>query len=239
MAASLRGKVAIVLGAGSDLGRATALLLAQSGASVFCADASAPLALRTARLVDAESSPFGHARVDPTRLLDLRRMFTECRRALGQADALVNCVEAVSRRPWPEGLSDADFGQVLNANLRSVVFATQFAVQDMAERGGAVVNVSSYEATHGMRHDPVYAASKAGVEAFTRSLAQLHAECRVRVMCVSSGPLDAPRSESAPPAWRAYLKSSSCVQPSTVAYAVCQLVATGKGGTVKVLPARG
>lgn len=236
MPPSLRGKVAIVVGAGSAVGRATALMLAQRDAAVFCVDPSAPSALQTADLA-RQSAPSGHSRAEPGKLADLRRAFAECRRTLGQPDIVVNCAGAAPRSAWPGEHPDVAFHEVVEANLRSAVLSTGLALSEMSSRGGSVVNVSFLGAPRGLPFDPVFAAAAAGVQAFTRSLAYLHQQ-GIRVMCVAAGPVDAPSSGPEPEGWREYLQAAPRTQPTSVAFAVCELVRVGKSGTVKELQPR-
>src|SRR3990170_7197476 len=166
MSDRLRGKVAIVTGAGSrgpglGNGKAAAILFAREGARVLCVDLDAARADETVGLIAAEAGEAVAFAADVTRAADCRRMVAAALERYGALDVLHNNVGMESRKDLLE-TSEEEWDRVLAVDLKSMFLATQAAVPPMLERGrGAVVCVSSVAALRGHGRT-AYAAAKAG-----------------------------------------------------------------------------
>ena len=169
----LADRVAVVTGAGGGIGAATARLFAQHGAQVVIADIDGQLAQQTA---DAITSSGGSALVIVTDVRDGDQVAALARTVLdrcGRVDVLVNNVGHWVRHPGPFVTTDPRlWDELYRVNLHHVFLVTRAFLPAMIEQhAGAIVNVSSVEGLRGYPEDPVYAAFKAAVIHFTRSLA--------------------------------------------------------------------
>ena len=177
--ASLEGKVALVTGASRGIGRAIALELGRAGAEVVVGyrtgrdEAEAVAAEIGGRAVESDVS-------DP----DSAKALVE---AAGDLDILVNNA-GLTRDGVLARMSDEDWRTVLDTNLSSVFYTCRAAARPMMKRrGGAIVNVSSIVGIHGNFGQTNYAASKAGIIGFTKSLARELGSRNVRANVVAPG----------------------------------------------------
>jgi 3-oxoacyl-[acyl-carrier protein] reductase len=177
--ASLEGKVALVTGGSRGIGRAIAVELGRAGAEVVVGyrtgreEAEAVAAGIGGRAVEADVSDPGSAKA----LVE----------AAGELDILVNNA-GVTRDGVLARMSDDDWRTVLDTNLSSVFYTCRAAARPMMKRrGGAIVNVSSIVGVHGNFGQTNYAASKAGIIGFTKSLARELGSRNVRANVVAPG----------------------------------------------------
>jgi NAD(P)-dependent dehydrogenase (short-subunit alcohol dehydrogenase family) len=199
----MRGKTAVVTGAGSGIGRATACRLAAEGARVACADRVAAGAQETATAItDAGGDAFA-LEIDVTDADGCARMIETTRRRFGAVTTLVNSAGiggSLTTEP-----TSADWRHVIDVNLTGTWLAAQAAHAALAESGhGSVTNIASIYGLTGGSRSPAYAASKGGVTNLTRQLALQWAPA-VRVNCVCPGHVDTPLTAPvmSDPAWRA------------------------------------
>jgi len=185
----LRGKVAAVTGATRGIGRAIALALAAEGADVLVhgRDAGAGRAVAAAieglgRRAAWHTADLGDAGAGAG-------VAAATRAAFGRLDVLVNNAGLFQRRPALE-LSEAEWDRILDVNLRGAFFCAQAAARAMRDQGGGgvIVNVASDAAwSGGINPCAHYAASKAGMVSFTRSLAKELAPFGIRVNAIAPG----------------------------------------------------
>ena len=227
---NIEGAVALVTGAGSGIGRATAQRLARDGATVAVNDIDEAGALETVRLVDREGGRAMSIVADVANDGDVRTMISEVRAASGRVDILVNnagVVEAgaTARVVFPD-LEPERWLRVLETNVRGVVLGTHHAIAAMRNSGGGVIiNISSMAGIGlGPHPAPVYAASKAAVVRFTAALAPLGRRLNIRVNCICPDWVETPmtqrtRAALSPDEWRA-MAPPLMTQPDEIAEAV-------------------
>ena len=195
----LSGKVALVTGGSSGLGRAIVHRLAAEGASVVVAgrdqersEAVAVEAAGIAARAGASAAAFATVLADVAVVADCERLFAEALARLGRLDILVNSAGIWIEKPIT-AMSEADYDLLMDVNLKGTYFMCRAAIRHMApRRSGVIVNIASDSGTHGEPGAAAYAASKAGVIMLTRTLAIDHGPDNVRVCSVSPASFDTP-----------------------------------------------
>ena len=198
MTGDLDGRVALVTGGGSGIGRATALVLGARGASVVVADVDEASARETVGLIDADARA-GSLGADVTDPESVERMVAQTVERFGALDFACN-VAGVSNEQKP--FTDhtlAEWQRVIDVDLTGVFLCMQQELRQMAMQGrGAIVNVSSGAGVVPAPGQPQYTAAKHGVLGLTKQAAQEYARSGIRVNAVLPG-----QTETAP--MRAYL----------------------------------
>ena len=188
---ALRGKVAIITGAATGIGRASALLFAQAGARVALADTREPELARTAAEVRAAGGEATAIAADLARPDECAAVVASAVRAFGRVDVLLNnagvgtmvvggTVETIGLEHW-------DLAQ--DVNVRAIYLVSRAAVPHMRSAGGSIVNISSVSAFRGSvgRPSHAYAASKGAVLALTHAMAASYGRDGIRVNAICPG----------------------------------------------------
>ncbi|HEX2500317.1 MAG TPA: SDR family NAD(P)-dependent oxidoreductase [Methylomirabilota bacterium] len=209
----LRGKVAIVTGAGSrgpglGNGKAAAILFAREGARVLCVDQALPRAEETVGLIRAEGGEAVGLAADVTRADNCRAMVEAAVARWGGVDVLHNNVGIESRTDLLE-TTEEDWDQVLEVDLKSVFLATRAAVPAIIARGGGSVICVSSVAGHRGHGRTAYAAAKAGIEGFVRTVAVQLGPRGVRVNAIAPGFVWTPMVEGLGPEARERRRKAS------------------------------
>jgi 3-oxoacyl-[acyl-carrier protein] reductase len=193
----LQDKSAIITGAGSGIGRATAHTFASEGALVGVADIDGGAAEQVAKEIEAAGGTAVALTVnvgDPESVAAAFATFLEASKSL---DVLINCA-GINRDGFAKTLSSDDWDLVLNVNLKGTFLTCQAALATMTEqKSGSIINTASI-AVRGNIGQANYAASKSGIIGLTRTLALEGARYGVRVNCVSPGPTKTPMAEAVP-----------------------------------------
>ena len=190
----LRDKVALITGAGSGIGRATAYLFAREGANVSVSDASAETAQETADTIAVSGGQAIAVAGDVSDAGAAQRMVESTVQAYGRLDILVNSAGITARNALPAGASpEAVWDKVIDVNLKGTYLMSWYSVPEMEKAGGgSIVNLAS---TMGLVGYPVgigggfnpYPPSKGGVVQLTRTLAVDSARKNIRVNCLCPG----------------------------------------------------
>jgi NAD(P)-dependent dehydrogenase (short-subunit alcohol dehydrogenase family) len=189
------GRVVIVTGAGSGIGRATALRLAQEGASVACLDVTDEANKATA----AEASAIGS---------DSRALHCD----VSDEDAVTGAIDTVTTelgQPWllcniagiggmvhTHDMSLRDWERTISVNLTGTFLMTRACIPLLLESGGSIVNIASVAGIKGQAYSAAYSASKGGVALFTRALAVEYAMQGLRVNALAPGGIDTAMTET-------------------------------------------
>jgi NAD(P)-dependent dehydrogenase (short-subunit alcohol dehydrogenase family) len=193
----LKGKVAIVTGAGSigpgvGNGKASAIVYAREGARVMLVDLNLKAAEETKRLIDKEGGDCIVFKADVTKASDCQAMVDQCIQTFGRIDILHNNVGIVEPG-GPVEVSEESWDRVMNVNLKSIFLTCKYVLPHMEkQKYGSIVNISSIAGIIVPYPSVSYTASKAGVIALTRDIAIQYAKKGIRANSILPGLLNTP-----------------------------------------------
>ncbi|HXJ79812.1 MAG TPA: glucose 1-dehydrogenase [Candidatus Methylomirabilis sp.] len=196
---SLKGRVALVTGASRGIGRAIALALGAAGADVACCARSRDQVEETAGEIRRLGPRARGFRLDVTQAVEIDRAVGDIEAGLGPIDILVNDAGITLEKKTVE-VTDEEWERVLSTNLTSMFrLARRVAPGMIARGGGKIINIGSMYGALGVPRYAAYCASKAAVEALTRSLGAEWARHRIQVNCLAPGYMntDIPREAMA------------------------------------------
>jgi 3-oxoacyl-[acyl-carrier protein] reductase len=187
MSQRLTGKVAVVTGASKGIGASIAKHLAAEGAAVVVNYASSKEgAERVVREITAKGGRAIAVQADVGKAADIRRLLTEAKKAFSRLDILVNNAGMYEFAPLEE-VTPEHFHKLFDLNVLGLILTTQEAVKHFGSDGGSIINISSVVSTYAPPNSSVYSATKAAVDAVTRSVAKELGPRKIRVNSINPG----------------------------------------------------
>ena len=202
MTGMLDGKVALVTGGGSGIGRATAVAMAREGARVAVSDLSREGIEATVALINSAGGQSIAIAGDVTEETDVANMVARTVSAFGRIDCAFNNAGVAARSVGPAGqrlheLSQSSVARMFSVNLMGVFLCLKYEIAQMLAQGsgGAIVNTSSIAGLIGLPTSGHYVAAKHGVVGLTKTAALEYAQDRIRVNCVNPGYIKTPMTD--------------------------------------------
>lgn len=189
------GRVAVVTGAGSGLGRATAKRLAEEGASVACLDIAADAVKATAADIVSDGATARVYQCDVSDPDSVRPAIDAAASELGRVELVVTCA-GIGRFANSHEMAFADWQRIIAVNLTGTFLTVQAALAYLLDGGGRIVTIASNAGLMGQPYSAAYCASKAGVVNLTKALAEEYLRRDVTANCIAPGGIDTPIQEA-------------------------------------------
>jgi NAD(P)-dependent dehydrogenase (short-subunit alcohol dehydrogenase family) len=208
----LHGKVAVITGAASGIGRASALLFAREGATVICSDINDNAGEQTAAQIRAENHHAAYHHLDVTDADNVRAVARACENTIGRVDILFNNAGMSVKQSF-EATSEETWQQMLGVHLTGAYLCAKYFLPLMKKAGsGSIINHASVDAILGNPGIAAYSAAKGGLIPLTHVMAHDLGKYNIRVNCLSSGGISTARNARASGPGVAYV-SRTAVTP--------------------------
>jgi len=227
--ADLKGKVGIVTGGGTGIGRATALAMARAGASVAIGNRDVAKGEEVVALIRQASGPAVFQKTDVSKPDDVRGLIERAVKEFGQLDLAFNNA-GVDGQQLPLHQQDIEQASFLfDVNIKGVFYCMKYEIEQMLKTGGgAIVNTSSIFGLNGYPGWSLYVATKHAVTGMTKAAALDYAKQNIRVKAVGPGPVETPLLAKGtggdPHSYAAFVPMGRIGQPDEIADAVVWLL---------------
>jgi NAD(P)-dependent dehydrogenase (short-subunit alcohol dehydrogenase family) len=197
----LDGKVALITGAGSGIGRATAVLFAKEGAKVAVVDYVPRGGRETVRMIKKAGGEAVFIEADVSKAADVERMVKTTVNKYGRIDILHNNAGITGRIISMIEFTEDEWDSVLDTNLKGVFLGSKYAIPLMLDQGGGIIiNTASTAGLLATRGMAAYSAAKAGLILLTKAMALEYGKQNIRVNCICAGGIQTPMTEPWMPA---------------------------------------
>jgi 3-oxoacyl-[acyl-carrier protein] reductase len=186
-------RVAIITGAGSGIGRASAILFAKEGAKIVVADINEEGGKKTVDDIKADGGEAIFIRTDVSKASDVKNLIESCKDQFGKIDILFNVAGTPQNNTPIEEYDEELFDKILSVNVKSVFLTTKYVIPVMKAAGkGVILNLASMGGVRARPGTNVYASSKAAVIHFSKAVAVEVAANKIRVNYINPAAVDTP-----------------------------------------------
>ena len=240
----LEGKVALVTGFGSGLGRAISVLFAKEGAAVAGTSTTEAKGRDTAAMIESDGGKTFFRPGDVSDSEQMKAVIDETIQRFGGLDIVVNSAGVRTNGSITE-ITEEQWDRTLDVNLKGVFVVSRLAIPQMIKRGGGVIlNIGARSGMAGQAGRAAYCASKGGLITLTEAMAMDYAGQKIRVNCICPGPTRTPMVDTSTPERLAHYKRRVPIgrigEPEDIAWAALYLASDeGSMVTAAVLPVDG
>jgi 3-oxoacyl-[acyl-carrier protein] reductase len=223
----LTDRVAIITGAGSGMGRASAVLFAKEGAKIVAADLNEESGNQTVRQIKQDNGEAVFVKADVSNEDDVKKMVQTAVDNYGKLTILFNIAGCPQETKAFETIQTEEWDKIMAVNVKSIFFSAKYALPELKKEKGVILNVASVGGERPRPGSLAYATSKGAVINMTRALAVELAKYDIRVNCINPGPTDTPMMYKFIPEFNEDIKKTIAsgtplrcwVTPEDIAYA--------------------
>ena len=189
----LQDKVAVVTGAASGIGQATAVRFAEEGASIVVADINEAAGEETLQKIERAGGTAAFIAVDVAEAEQVAQSVEKAESRFGRLEILVNSAATLINTPLLQDTAEADWDRMMEVNLRGTFLCCKYAIPAILKAGkGAIVNLAAMSAFRGPTPSIPYEVAKAGVVHLTKASAYQYTPLGIRINCIAPGNVETP-----------------------------------------------